>query len=119
MDEQEAKRRLTLSGDIPGRTSEVQPHTTLIPPISLELPVLEHQKQLISNIRQALNLPDFIKDEQINYQLSWCKWMVHEGHSSVYRTIEGVKDHLRQQFLSDEGVANVIRAAEQGRRGRG
>lgn len=94
---------------------DIQPHTTLIPPISLELPLLPHQKPLIDTIRSQLHLPEVIKDAQINYQLSWCKWMAVEGHNRTYIKLEAVRDHLRQQFLSDEGVANVIKAAEEQR----
>lgn len=91
----------------------ITPHSIIIPSISERLPVKEHQKPMIHAIREALGLPIVITDEQINYQLSWCKWMAHSGHNSVYASLEAVKDHLRQQFLSDEGVANVIRNASQ------
>lgn len=115
MDEKQAKQALMLSGDIPS-DGTVQPHSQLIPPTSLELPVLERQRDLIVAIRDALGLPDVIKNEQINYQLSWCKWMANMGHDTRYAKIDAVKDYLRMRFLSDEGVADVIKAAQEQRK---
>lgn len=82
------------------------PHTDLIPPVSATLPVRPEQKQLIDNVRQALGIPELVSDEQINHQLSWAK---HRGYASYAQA----KDHLRMVFLSDEGVATIIKAAEE------
>lgn len=93
----------------------ITPHSTIIPPITEKLPVKQHQKVMIDAIRQALGIADIVSDESINYQLSWCKWMVQNGHNSAYANINIVKDHIRHQYVSDEGIANAIRAAEQGK----
>lgn len=113
MDADEAKRRLQASGDIPNpKETTIQPHNALIPSISLKLPVLRHQKAMLDNIRRSLGIADIVSDEQINYQLSWCKWMA-ANNDRRYTKLEYVKDFLKQQFLSDEGIAAAIKSANE------
>ena len=117
MDEKQAKQILVASGDLPQHVApDIVPHSKLIPSISNKLPVFDNQRDLIRAIRESLALPEVISDEQINYQLSWCKWMATKHHDMRFGTIAGVKDHFIKQFLTDEGVANVIAAAEQDRK---
>ncbi len=75
-------------------------HSDIIPSINKKLTVLPNQIRMVNVIREALSIPPYFSDEQINYQLSWCKDKNYD--------VEQLKIHMKMQFCSDDSINKAI-----------